>query len=238
MFINMTTDRHSNFTTARNVEGLYFGAYLYSSYIHIFGGSAGDKLHDMVKISDGTVQAATALPVAFNRSNGDFIVGSCIFIRSAMGGNNGNRYYGYSSQNSVTGTFSEKKYGYDNGAGGNSVLFKVSYNGRVFSFYGNTVYVNHYIYQFFLPKGYRLIYPATMFVVGQEKVEGQNFYTYKAKDDGIVTIAIWSEAGATLNLNTMETKNGETVVGYPTWLYITCDAEEVSEEVNGEEGEV
>ena len=209
------TDEYDVITTGRKYTAAYFGAFVWSNNLHIFGGNTetAGTMHDFVDLRSGTVTAATALPVPFNRINGDYSFDYGLYIRSfrAQSGNT-NKAYRFAS-NSAEAVVSTRIAGDDNGNGTNSDIWRYTYGQAMVKFHGSNISVPKFCYEFWLPKDFCICYKGSFLIVGG-KSKGNNIYEYEQKEDGVVTLLCQHDKSWNFDLGGMVLRTSTTIASF------------------------
>lgn len=205
------TDQYSVITTGRKYAAAYFGAFVWSGKLHIFGGDTdtAGTMHDFVDLSTGAVTEATALPVPFNRINGDYVSDRGLFIRSfrAQSGNS-NKLHRFSANSADANVYAAAAPD-DNGGGSDKDIWRYVYGQAMVKFQSTNIYVPKFCYEFWLPKDFYICYRGSFFIMGG-RPKGNGIYEYEQKEDGVVTLMCQHDRSGNLDLGDMvlRTSNG------------------------------
>lgn len=209
------TDQYSIITSGRNYSAAYFGAFVWINNLHIFGGNTetAGTMHDFVDLRSGTVTAATALPVPFNRINGDYAFDYGLYIRSfrAQSGNTNKAYY--FTKNSADANVSIRTAENDNGNGTTADIWRYSYGQVTVKFQNMNISVPAFGYEFWLPKDFCIWYKGSFLIVGG-KSKGNNIYEYEQKEDGVVTLLCQHDKSWNFDLGGMVLRTSTTIASF------------------------
>lgn len=209
------TDEYDVITTGRKYTAAYFGAFVWSNNLHIFGGNTetAGTMHDFVELRSGTVTAATALPVSFNRINGDYSSKYGLFIHSLrIQSGNGDKSY-YFTKNSADANVSIRTAENDNGNGTTADIWRYTYGQAMVKFHGSNISVPKFCYEFWLPKDFCICYKGSFLIVGG-KSKGNNIYEYEQKEDGVVTLLCQHDKSWNFDLGGMVLRTSTTIASF------------------------
>lgn len=209
------TDEYDVITTGRKYTAAYFGAFVWSNNLHIFGGNTetAGTMHDFVELRSGTVTAATALPVSFNRINGDYSSKYGLFIHSLrIQSGNGDKSY-YFTKNSADANVSIRTAENDNGNGTTADIWRYSYGQVTVKFQNMNISVPAFGYEFWLPKDFCIWYKGSFFIIGG-RPRGNSIYKYEQKEDGIVRVLCQHDKTVNLDLGSMTLRAGNAIARF------------------------